>query len=403
MCAEATGGILDFCSVYRFFGAILPEGWAWLAYGMAGASLALIVIMGVIGAVALNTWFERRMLGRFQVRLGPNRWGPFGLLQPIADVVKLLVKEDTIPETADRHVFRLAPIVFAAPSLVVFAVIPFGEDSFLGRLNVGVIFLVAITAVHVFGVFMAGWGSRNKYALFGAMRGAAMLVSYEVPIGLALTGVVVLAGSLSLFEIVKSQDLPFALVQPMGFLVFITAALAEISRTPFDMIESDSELGAGYNTEYSGIRFGIFMLTEYLGPLLTGTIATVLFLGGTRGYAPIPGQVWFLLKVLAVVFFLLWVRSTWPRLRVDQIMALAWKGLFPLALLNVFVVATEVYLLQDPVTGAISRSELGIMAVFNWGITIVSIIVLANILGQRRVAPVQPVPSSLANMYGEVD
>ncbi len=402
MCSELTGGILDFCSINRFFASPLPEGWEWLAFGLAGLLLAAIVIMVVVGAVAVNTWFERRMIARFQVRLGPNRWGPFGVFQPIADSIKLISKEDTMPDAADRSVFRLAPIVFLAPSLLVFAVIPFGEHSFLGRLNIGVLFIVGVTAIHVFGVFMAGWGSNNKYAMLGAMRGAAMLVSYEIPMGLALIGVVVMAGSVSLFQIVESQDLPFLLVQPLGFLVFMIAITAEIGRTPFDMIEAESELGAGYHTEYSGMNYAVFQLAEYLGPLLAGTIATVLFLGGTRGFAPIPGQIWFLVKVFLVVFFLVWARSTWPRLRIDQIMGFAWKGLFPLAILNVFLIAVEVYLLQDS-DGAIGTESLWIMVAVNWLVTAVSIVAIANVLGQRRFKRATPVPSPLANMNAEAD
>ena len=278
-------------------------------------------------AGAIYTWFERRVLGRFQSRLGPNRWGPFGLFQPFADVLKLISKEDVVPDVADKPVFHLAPFFVAIPALLVFSIIPLDEVSFLWKLNVGVLFIVGITGIHTFGVFMGGYGSRNKYAMFGAVRGVAMLISYEVPMALALTGTVLMSGSLALTEIVESQTVFFIIIQPLGFLVFMTASSAEMSRAPFDMIEAESELGAGYHPEYSGIKFAVFQLAEFLAPIVTAVIATVLFLGGTKGIDPIPGQVWFVGKVLVIVFFLVWYRASWPRLRVDQIMGFAWKCL----------------------------------------------------------------------------
>ena len=417
MCSEVTTGIvelngflisihpehLNFCGVYRSFAAPLPEGWEWLAFGLAAFTLAFFVINALVAVGAVYTWFERRAIGRFQSRLGPNRWGPFGLLQPLADVLKLITKEDTTPDTADRPVFALAPVVLLVPVFMVFAVIPFGDGSFLGRLNIGVLFIVGVTGVNTFGVLMGGWGSRNKYATLGAMRAVAMLISYEVPMALAIAGVVVLGGSLSLLHIVGAQDVPFLLVQPLGFLVFMTAASAEMSRAPFDMIEAESELGGGYHTEYSGIKFAIFQLAEFMAPLVTAAIATVLFLGGTRGWDPVPGPVWFLAKAFAVVFFLLWIRTTWPRLRVDQIMGFAWKGLFPLALVNMFLVAVEVVVFQDPDTGKLIEGGLWWMAGINWVATVLSIIVLANVLGQSGLKRPTPVPSPLANMGAEAD
>jgi len=394
---------LNFCGIYRVFETLLPEGWQWLAFGLGAFSLAFFVVNSLIAVGAIYTWFERRAIGRFQSRLGPNRWGPFGLLQPLADILKLITKEDTTPSVADRPVFALAPIILLVPAFMVFAVIPFGDQTFLGRLNIGVLFIVGVTGINTFGILMGGWGSRNKYAILGAMRGVAMLISYEVPMALAIAGVVVLGGSLSLLQIVGAQHVPFILVQPLGFLVFMTAASAEMSRAPFDMIEAESELGAGYHTEYSGIKFAIFQLGEFMAPLVTAAIATVLFLGGTRGWDPVPGPVWFVAKAFAVVFFLLWVRTTWPRLRVDQIMGFAWKGLFPLALLNIFFVAIEVVVFQDADTGMLIDGSLWWMAVTNWILTVVSIIVLANVLGQSRLKPSTPVPSQLANMGAEAD
>ena len=396
---------MSFESLYKFYSEMIPrgqEGLEWLAFGLAGFTLAFIVINTIVAVTALYTWFERRSLGRFQARLGPNRWGPFGLLQPLADVVKLITKEDIVPDAADRPIFTVAPIVLLFPAFLAFAIVPFGEDSFLGKLNIGVLFILGVTGINTFGILMGGWASRNKYALIGAMRGVAMLISYEIPMALALTGAVLLAGSLSLLAIVESQSVPFALVQPLGFFVFLAAASAEMSRAPFDMIESESELIGGYHTEYSGMKFGIFQLAEFMAPLVTATIATVVFLGGTRGLDPVPGPVWFVLKAFAVVAFLLWVRATWPRLRVDQIMGFAWKGLFPLALFNIFLIATEFQVLQDG-AGALHADDLWVMAGVNWVATAVSLVVIANVLGQPRLKRPTPIPSPLANMEQEGD
>ena len=388
---------MSFDNIYDIVVGVMPGGLEWLAFVVAGGILAFAVINAVVMAGAIYTWFERRALGRFQSRLGPNRWGPFGLFQPFADLLKLLSKEDVVPDPADRAVFHIAPLFLAIPVLLVFAVIPFGENSFLGRLNVGVLFIIGVTGVNTFGVFMGGYASRNKYALFGAMRGVAMLISYEVPMALALTGVALAAGSLALTDIVEGQRLFFAVTQPLGFLVFMTAASAEMSRAPFDMIEAESELGSGYHTEYSGIKFAVFQLAEFLAPIATAVIATALFLGGTKGFDPIPGQVWFIAKTIAVVCFLVWFRATWPRLRVDQIMAFAWKGLFPMALLNMFLIAVEMQVFQDA-AGVISDSSLVTMAVINWGVAAATIVVFAHLLGQGRLRRPAPVPSPLANM-----
>ncbi len=393
---------LDFGSINSFFDGFLPESMDWLAFAIAAGVLAFIVVNVLMLSTAVYTWFERRVLGRFQNRLGPNRWGPFGILQPIADLVKLITKEDTTPDEADRWVMTFAPLVLVVPTLLVAAVIPFGPDSYLGDLNIGVLFVLGVTSVNTIAIFMAGWGSANKYAMLGAMRGVAMLVSYEVPMALGVVGVLILSGSLALSAIVDMQTVPFLLVQPLGFLIFVAAASAEMSRTPFDQIEAESELGSGYNTEYSGIKFALLFLAEFMAPIITALVITTLFLGGTRGFDPIPGQVWFVLKTFAVVFALLWVRATWPRLRVDQIMGFAWKGLFALSLVNIFAVAAEVVILQDD-AGGISASSLWIMAAINWVITIAAIVVTARVLGQKRLERPAPTPSPLANMYAEAD
>ena len=388
---------MNFENIYNITNNFVPSGLEWLAFVLTGIILAFVVINTIVMAGAIYTWFERRVLGRFQSRLGPNRWGPFGLFQPFADVLKLISKEDVVPDVADKPVFHLAPFFLAIPALLVFSIIPLDEVSLLGKLNVGVLFIVGITGIHTFGVFMGGYGSRNKYAMFGAVRGVAMLISYEVPMALALTGTVLMSGSLALTEIVESQTVFFIIIQPLGFLVFMTAASAEMSRAPFDMIEAESELGAGYHTEYSGIKFAVFQLAEFLAPIVTAVIATVLFLGGTKGIDPIPGQVWFVGKVLVIVFFLVWFRASWPRLRVDQIMGFAWKCLFPMSLLNMFLIAVEIQLFQNQ-SGVIGVESLGLMAGINWIVAIVTIVIIANLLGQKRLKRPKPERSPLANM-----
>jgi NADH-quinone oxidoreductase subunit H len=393
----------SFGNIYDTVARFAPDGLEWVAFIVASAILAFIVINAAVMTTAVYTWFERRVLGRFQNRLGPNRWGPFGVLQPIADLLKLISKEDVIPDVADKRVFNLAPIVLVFPGLLVFAVIPFGEQSFLGKLNVGVLFVLGVTGINTLAIIMGGWASRNKYALFGAIRGAAMLVSYEVPMALGLVGVVIMAGSMALLDVVNSQDVFFIVVQPLGFFVFMAAALAEMSRAPFDMIESESELGSGYHTEYSGIKFALFQLAEFMAPIVVAAVATALFLGGTRGIDPIPGQVWFLLKAFALIFVLLWTRATWPRLRVDQIMGFAWKGLFPLSLVNIFVVAVEAFVFQE-VDGTISTGSLWLMAGINWVVFFGAIVLMANLLGQKKLRREgAPTPSPLANMAAEAD
>ena len=413
MCDGIGGGI--FCQLERFFNegtillgretvlTVLPASPGWLAYSLAGFVLAFSIVNLLLMVTAGYTWFERRALGRFQVRLGPNRWGPFGIFQPIADGIKLAAKEDLVPEEADRPVFNVAPVVLMAPAILVVALIPFEKESFLGNLNVGVLFIIGVTSVNTFGIFMGGWASRNKYAILGAMRGVAMLISYEVPMALAITGVLLVAGSMSLSGVAAAQGVPFLLVQPLGFLVFLAAASAEMSRTPFDQIEAESELGSGYHTEYSGMKFAVFQLAEFMAPIITALVITTLYLGGARGYGPIPGQLWFVVMVAIVVFVMLWFRATWPRLRIDQIMAFAWKGLLPLALVNLFLVAAEVYVLQDSETGVLSTDSLWLMAAINWVVTVASVVIMANVLGQRRLQRPEPVASPLANMQAEGD
>ncbi|HBR64308.1 MAG TPA: NADH-quinone oxidoreductase subunit NuoH [Dehalococcoidia bacterium] len=359
----------------------------------------------MVMATAFYTWFERRMIARFQVRRGPNRNGPFGMLQPFADVLKLIMKEDTIPDEADKPVFTLAPIALLAPTLMIMIVIPFGtfinKDAFLSNLNIGILFIVGVTSVNSIAIFMAGWGSRNKYAILGSMRGAAMLISYEIPMALGITSVLILSGSLAMTEIVRSQSVWFILVMPMGFFVFMAASTAEMSRTPFDQIEAESELGSGYNTEYSGIKFAVLFLAEFMAPIVTAAVVTTLFLGGSQGFDFLPGGIWFALKMFIVIFVLLWFRSTWPRLRIDQIMGFAWKTLFGLGLFNIFLVAVEFMLAREfnqTNNGSLTTDYMLIMSAVNWIITIAVILIMANVVGRKKYTRPEPTPSPLANM-----
>jgi NADH-quinone oxidoreductase subunit H len=298
----------------------------------------------VIGVMAF-IYVERRGFGPFQLRWGPNRAGPFGVLQPIADAIKVLLKEDIIPDKADRLVHFWAPVLVFLPVLLIFAVIPFqgGLGGLIPNLNVGILYIVAISALGVVGVFMAGWGSNNKYSLIAAMRVVATMISYEMPLVLSIIGVVAIAGSLSMNGIVTGHSVPFFLLTPLGFLIFMASSMAEINRGPFDLLEADSELVAGFHIEYSGMKFAMFYLAEYGHALAMSAIAATVFLKGWVGPADdYIGGLWFVGKTLLVFIFLIWVRVTFPRLRIDQLMGFAWKFLFPLALINLLIIGAEV-------------------------------------------------------------
>jgi NADH-quinone oxidoreductase subunit H len=308
-------------------------------------SIVLIILLTV---AAYLVWVERKLLGRIQARYGPNRAGKFGLLQPLADLVKLITKEDTVPKEANKGIFLLAPGVVGLMALLIFAVVPFGRGVPLwGRsiplvitdLNVGLLFILALSSVSVYGIALGGWASNSKYSLLGGIRGAAQMISYEVPMGLSLVPVVMLARSFSLVEITNAQSArPFILVQPVSFILFFIAALAEIKRIPFDLPEAENELGAGYHTEYSGMRFGLFFLGEYITMIILGSLVAVFFLGGWHGPF-LPPIIWFVLKVGIIVFAMIWFRATFPRIRYDQLMNAGWKVLIPIALLNIVVTA----------------------------------------------------------------
>ncbi len=309
------------------------------------------VLVFLLVLAAYLVWVERKFLARLQIRYGPNRAGKFGLLQPIADVIKMITKEDTVPADCDRVIFLLAPAVVVFTAFLMFAVIPFGADVTLwGRqipliisdLNIGLLYVFGLSSLGVYGVALGGWASNSKYSLLGGIRGAAQMISYELSLGLSLVPIVMLSRSFSLVDIVQAQEsYPFILVQPVAFVIFMISAMAESKRIPFDLPEAENELGAGYHTEYSGIRFGLFFLGEYVHMQVLGALVAVLFLGGWRGPL-LPGPLWLLVKIILVSLIMIWIRGTLPRLRYDQLMALGWKVLIPLALINIMVTGAAI-------------------------------------------------------------
>ncbi|MCU0509166.1 MAG: NADH-quinone oxidoreductase subunit NuoH [Anaerolineae bacterium] len=302
----------------------------------------ILVMMPVIATLTL-TWMERKVIGRIQNRIGPNRVGPWGIFQAIADAVKMLVKEDIVPDGADRPVFNLAPILIAAGAALLWAVIPFGRGMVGADLNIGVIYLVAVGSITTVAVIMAGWASNNKFALIGAFRVVAQLLSYEVPMILSIAAVALIAGTMSTMGVVEAQQVPFALLMPVAFIAYFVAGSAEVGRAPFDLLEADSEIVAGYFVEYSGLKFGWFYIAEYGNLFAISAIATTLFLGGWRGpfshEVPALGPLYFIIKTILVVFLLMWIRGTWPRFRIDQMLGFAWKVLVPATLANLLWVA----------------------------------------------------------------
>lgn len=374
------GGNPLFYWIYGLAAHIVP---CWLAYVIAGAVIMLILINAVLLGAAIVSWGERRLLGRFQNRVGPNRWGPFGALQPIADLTKLITKEDIIPYGADRLAFTAVPVIMVSSLLVATAVIPFAKHVALVDLNVGVLFILAVSSLTSIAIFTAGWASNNRYALFGAGRAVAVLISYEVPVVLSLLGVVLVAGSMSLGDIVVAQAVPFFLVQPLAFFVFLAGMSAELNRTPFDVAEAESEIIAGYHTEYSGIKFALIQAAEFGGALFVSGLIATLFLAGWAGpVADWLGWLWFLIKTFIGIFLFVWIRSTFPRLRLDQIMAVCWKFLMPLSFINLAAVVLEVYFLRDS-GGALSTADLWIMTGINIPLAVVSIGLFGGIIRQK--------------------
>ena len=329
----------------------------------------LIVFGALSGIIAYLTLLERKIIAFMQVRLGPMRVGPYGLLQPIADGVKLMLKEDIVPARADRVIFTLAPVITLIPAFIVFAVIPFGPTiNILGRpislhitdLNIGVLYVLAVSSISILGIILGGWASNSKYPLMGALRSAAQMVSYEVALGFSIMGVLMLSSTLSLVEIVEAQRSSgywYFFLQPVGFLLFFVCGVAENNRAPFDLPEAESELVAGFHTEYSGFRFSLFFLAEYAAMIVVSSMAVTLFWGGWLRPFPniavlgfldlIPGVAWFALKVLIFLYLYLWFRASWPRYRYDQLMKIGWQYLMPIAIANVIVTAILVLVLGN--------------------------------------------------------
>ena len=309
------------------------------------AAKIVIVFVCLLLSVAYLTWLERKVLGHMQLRCGPLRTGWHGLMQPIADGIKLFFKEDIIVSSADKVLYVLAPFILTVPVFASFAVIPFGgEVEMFGRvvplhiadLDIGVLYIFALNSLSVYGITLAGWASNSKYALLGGIRATAQMISYELPLGLSIIGVLMLTGSLSLVSIVEAQDVWNIVKQPLGFLIFMICGLAECNRSPFDLPEAESELVAGFHVEYSSMKFALFFLAEYAHMIVLSGLVTTLFLGGWHGPV-LPGVLWFMLKVFMILFFFIWLRATYPRFRYDQLMRFGWKVLLPVSLLNIVV------------------------------------------------------------------
>jgi len=330
-----------------------------MAYYIAMVLKVLVVFVFVLLTVAYSTYAERKIIGHMQVRLGPMRTGWHGLLQPIADGLKLFFKEEIIPSQADKFAFLIAPVIALVPAFIGFAVIPFGEtievggykiplqiaayyDTAAGKvvdLNVGVLYILALASVGVYGIVLAGWASNNKYSLLGGLRSSAQMISYELAAGLAIVSVFMLSESLSLQKIVADQanGAWYAFKQPLAFILFCICSLAEINRTPFDLPEAETELVSGFCTEYSSMKYAMFFMAEYANMVTVCAVTTTLFLGGWHGPAFLPGWFWFIAKVYFLIFTCMWIRATYPRYRYDQLMRLGWKVFLPLTLLNIIV------------------------------------------------------------------
>lgn len=334
--------------------AMIESQLTWLPDPAVTTTIIVVKILAIViplmGVVAYLTLAERKVIGFMQVRIGPNRVGPRGLLQPIADSLKLMFKEVVIPSGANRFLFLVAPILALGPALAAWAVIPFGAEMVLADINAGLLYILALTSLGVYGIIIAGWASNSKYAFLGAMRSAAQIVSYEISMGFALVGVLVAAGSLNLGEIVEAQRGDFSVLNwfwvpllPLFFIYFISG-VAETNRAPFDVSEGESEIVAGFHVEYAGMAFALFFLAEYANMILISGLAAVLFLGGWL--SPIPGVadsiLWFFAKTSIFLFLFLWFRATFPRYRYDQIMRLGWKIFLPITMVWIVVVAAMV-------------------------------------------------------------
>lgn len=317
---------------------------------------AIAILIFCTAGFAYVTLYERKVLARMQVRWGPNRAGPLALLQPVADGIKLIFKEELIPANADKIIFIAAPIITVIPALIITGVVPWGDEMvlfgrtiklYLADINVGILYIMSITSISVYGITLAGWSSNNKYATLGGLRATSQMISYELALGLAFIGPVLLSGSMSIRDIVLDQrNIWYILLQPLGAVIYMIATIAEVNRAPFDMPEAEQELTAGYHTEYSGMKFALFFMAEYIKMIAVSTIGASLFLGGYWGpfvdQLPWLGPIYLIAKVAILLYGLIWIRATLPRIRYDRLMAFGWKILFPLALLNVILTATGV-------------------------------------------------------------
>ena len=365
---------------------------------------AVVMVMVLLTGFAYLTLYERRALARIQVRIGPNRAGWQGLLQPIADAVKLIFKEELTPARADKLIFVIAPIVTVVPAMIIAAVIPLGTQFtlpffnrviklYVADINVGVLYLAAIASIAVYGIVLAGWSSNNKYAMLGGMRSTAQMISYELALGLCFVVAILLGNSMSLVDVVEAQKgMWFAVLQPVGALIFMVATLAEVNRAPFDMPEAEQELAAGYHTEYSGMKFALFFMAEYEKMIVICMIAATLYFGGYREFWFLKdtilsvdstwwlGPIYLLLKVVVLLFFMIWVRATWPRIRYDRLMAFGWKVLLPLSIAVVFLTALGILLAAQ--FGSIYIWTIPALSIFVGLITVL----LVNISLRRKVA-----------------
>ncbi len=389
-----------------FLGWVDDQGGpGWLPYVVSGLIGVLAILTWALLSQLGFVWIERRLIGRMQVRLGPNRVGPFGLLQPLADAIKVLTKEMITPRNADRWLYWAAPLAVMLPALVVFAVVPFGEHMVLADLNVGLLFVIAISSVNSLIVFTAGWSSANKYSLLGAMRVVAMLISYELIQVLAVLSVVIFTNSMRMGTVVGWQDhynTWILFIQPLPVLGYALAGAVEINRTPTDIAEAESEIVAGYHTEYGGIRWGMFQLAEYVAGFAIAAIMVTLFLGGWTLWGLeewIPGWLIFLGKLYLYFFLFIWLRGTLPRLRIDQLMAFAWKYMLPLMLVNVLLAGLEVLIWQENDLSA--GLVMPLFAIVNIGLTVAMLVGWARLLGHARPEN-QPKRARLVTEVGSI-
>ena len=359
--------------------------------GISGADfgwivLGLLVMFVSLSVVVLSmTWLERKVLGRLQRRLGPTRTGPMGLMQPIADAIKLILKEDIIPSSSDRAIFWAAPLIVIVSAFMIWVTIPGAHAAVMKNLDLGLLYIIAFAVVGILGLVLAGWGSANKYGTLGGLRAAAQLISYEIPIIMVVISVAMLAGSLDIRKVVAGQgDYPYLVVQPLGMVIFFVAGLAEVGRTPFDIYFAESEIVGGPFVEYSGAHWSVFFLAEYINTFAVAALVALLFLGGWSG-PWLSGNweiVWFLIKAYAVVLVIFWIRGTFPRLRIDQLMAFAWKVMVPLSLLT--IVMTAIYQFYDWPAWSLSLMSLA------------SLLVVSYLLHRHLAGPTRRVAAVLA-------